>query len=168
MSGLSLMFTASIDVFDEEALRRAAYAQASGEGLAEEGWASLSQGIPSDLIMLLDLAVIVGPGFENSAAIQRANQFGFAINLSAQTLAQADSYSRLGIAPVVVILPQGTIKPVRTPAGRQVAVCPASLGNIDCLNCGICQQRDRAAIMGFSAHGAGAKRVHTLFFREPS
>jgi hypothetical protein len=102
----------------------------------------------------------------NGAAIRQANQLGFTVNLSAQTLAQADSYASLGIAPVVVILPQGTAKPVRTPAGRQVVVCPASLGNIDCLNCGICQQRDRAVVMGFPAHGVRAKRVEAIFFKE--
>jgi hypothetical protein len=64
MSSLSLVFTASIDVFDEEALRRAACAQASKEGLTGEGWASLRQGIASDLIMLLDPGSIPGAGFE--------------------------------------------------------------------------------------------------------
>ena len=64
MSGLSFAFTADIDVFDEEALRRAACAQASEEGLTEEGWASLRQGIASDLIMLLDPGSLPGAGFE--------------------------------------------------------------------------------------------------------
>ncbi|MDP9881101.1 hypothetical protein J2W25_005171 [Variovorax boronicumulans] len=106
------------------------------------------------------------PTPKNEAAILNANRLGFTVNLSAQTLAQADSYASLEIAPVVVVLPVGTAKPVRTPAGRLVSVCPASLGNTDCLNCGICQQRDRAAIVGFPAHGAGAKRVQALFFGE--
>ncbi len=108
------------------------------------------------------------PTPKNEAAILNANRLGFTVNLSAQTLAQADSYASLEIAPVVVILPKDTTNALRTPAGRPVIVCPASLGNTDCLNCGICQQRDRAAIMGFAAHGAGAKRVQTLFFKEPS
>lgn len=64
MSGQSLVCTADIDVFDEEALRRAACAQASNEGLIEEGWTSLRQGIASDLIMLLDPGSIPGAGFE--------------------------------------------------------------------------------------------------------
>lgn len=64
MSGLSLVFTADIEVFDEDALRRAACAQASNEGLTEEGRASLRQGIASDLIMLLDPGSIPGAGFE--------------------------------------------------------------------------------------------------------
>ncbi|MCY1228383.1 hypothetical protein D9M72_406940 [compost metagenome] len=103
------------------------------------------------------------PTSVNQAAILNANRLDFTVNLSAETLVQADAYADLGIAPVVVVLPQGITKPTRTPAGRQVIVCPASTGNSDCLNCGICQQRDRAAIVGFPAHGAGAQRVQTIF-----
>lgn len=106
------------------------------------------------------------PPAANQAAIGRANELGFTVNLSAETLAQADAYAELRIAPVVVILPGGTTKSMRTPGGRHVVVCPASLGNTDCLNCGICQQRDRIAIMGFPAHGSGAKHVQGVFFEE--
>jgi len=101
---------------------------------------------------------------DNQAPILHANRLGFTVNLSAETLVQADAYADLGIAPVVVVLPQGLTKPIRTSAGRQVIVCPASTGNSDCLNCGLCQQRDRAAIVGFPAHGAGAQRVQAIFF----
>lgn len=104
------------------------------------------------------------PTQANRAAIRNANELGFTVNLSAQTLAQADAYAALGVAPVVVVLPVGTTKPTRTPEGRLVIVCPSSVGNTDCLNCGICQQRDRAAIVGFPAHGAGAGRVQAIFF----
>lgn len=100
----------------------------------------------------------------NQTAIREANRLGFTVNLSAETLTQADAYADLDIAPVVVVLPQGATKPLRTPAGRQVIVCPASTGNSDCLNCGICQQRDRVAIVGFPAHGSGAGRVQATFF----
>ena len=47
---------------------------------------------------------------------------------------------------------------------RLVTVCPAVTSNTDCLNCGICQQRGRSAIVGFPAHGSGAKRVQKVFF----
>ncbi|MCY1207046.1 hypothetical protein D9M72_186320 [compost metagenome] len=104
----------------------------------------------------------------NQAAILNANRLGFTVNLSAETLDQADEYAELGIAPVVVVLPQGAAKATSTPAGRQVIVCPASTGNSDCLNCGICQQRDRASIVGFPAHGSGAGRVQAVFFRANS
>lgn len=108
------------------------------------------------------------PTSENRVAIQQANELGFTVNLSAQTLAQADAYADIGIAPVVVILPAGTARPVRTPAGRHVVVCPASLGSTDCLSCGICQQRDRVAIMGFPAHGTGARRAEAALLGEAS
>lgn len=108
------------------------------------------------------------PTSENRAAIQQANDLGFTVNLSAQTLAQADAYADIGIAPVVVILPVGTDRLVRTPAGRHVVVCPASLGGTDCLSCGICQQRDRVASVGFPAHGTGARRAETVFVGEAS
>jgi len=108
------------------------------------------------------------PTSENRAVIQQANELGFTVNLSAQTLAQADAYADIGVAPVVVILPASTDRPVRTPAGRHVVVCPASLGRTDCLNCGICQQRDRVAIMSFPAHGVRAKRAQAVFLAETS
>lgn len=104
----------------------------------------------------------------NGAAIQQSNDLGFTVNLSAQTLAQADAYSDIRIARVVVILPAGRDRPLRTPAGRRVVVCPASLGSTDCLNCGICQRRDRVAIVGFPAHGAGARRAEAVFLGETS
>ena len=104
----------------------------------------------------------------NCAAIRKANQLGFTVNLSAQTLAQADAYAALGVAPVAVVLPVGATESTRTPQGRLVIVCPASVGNTDCLNCGICQQQDRAVIVGFPAHGAGARRVQAVFFEKKS
>lgn len=108
------------------------------------------------------------PTSANRVAIDKANRAGFTVNLSAETLLQADDHVELGVAPVVVILPAESTKAVRTPAGRLVIVCPASLGITDCLNCGICQRRDRASIVGFPAHGRGAGRVQTVFFREAS
>ncbi|WP_354414712.1 DUF7227 family protein [Variovorax atrisoli] len=108
------------------------------------------------------------PTSENRVAIQQANDLGFTVNLSAQTLAQADAYADIGVAPVVVILPTGTNRPVRTPAGRHVVVCPASLGSTDCSSCEICQQRDRVAIVGFPAHGVRAKQAQAVFLAETS
>jgi hypothetical protein len=104
------------------------------------------------------------PTASNRKLVAEANANGFTVNWSAETLAQADEYADLQAGPVVCVLPADQTVPVRTPAGRLVAVCPASIGNTDCLNCGICQQRDRQAIVGFPAHGSGAKRVQKVFF----
>lgn len=104
------------------------------------------------------------PTATNQEIVSRANKAGFTINWSAETLEQADEYADLQNGPVVCVLPADQLTPVRTPAGRLVTVCPAVTGNTDCLNCGICQQRDRQAIVGFPAHGSGAKRVQKVFF----
>ena len=104
------------------------------------------------------------PTATNQEIVARANKAGFTINWSAETLEEADEFAALGARPVVCVLPADQLTPVRTPAGRHVIVCPAATGNTDCLNCGICQQRDRQAIVGFPAHGSGAKRVQKVFF----
>lgn len=104
------------------------------------------------------------PTMTNQEIVARANNHGFTINWSAETLEQADEYAALQAGPVVCVLPADQLTPVRTPGGRLVTVCPAVTGNTDCLNCGICQQRDRQAIVGFPAHGSGAKRVQKVFF----
>ncbi len=96
-------------------------------------------------------------------ALRHANRGGFTVNLSAETLRQADQYAAYGL-PVVVALPKGADKPVTTPAGRLVTVCPTTTGNTDCLNCGICYQADRKAIVGFPAHGTRANEVQRIFF----
>ena len=108
------------------------------------------------------------PTAPNQEIVRRANKAGFTINWSAETLEEADYFAALDSGPVVCVLPIDQTKPTFTPAGRTVIVCPAVTGNTDCLNCGICQQQDRKAIVGFPAHGSGAKRVQKVFFMEAS
>ena len=101
----------------------------------------------------------------NAGVIRAANQEGFTINLSADTLAEADRLADLGVGPVAALLPEGTRKPVRTPAGRLVTVCPATVrDDVTCASCGICAVPHRKAIIGFPAHGTGAKKAHSVFF----
>jgi hypothetical protein len=42
--------------------------------------------------------------------------------------------------------------PVRTPAGRRIAICPATYTDATCKSCGACAE-PRAAVIGFPAHG---------------
>ncbi len=101
----------------------------------------------------------------NAGVIRAANQEGFTINLSADSLAQADALADLRVGPVATLLPEDTRKPVRTPAGRLVAVCPATVRNdVTCASCGICAVPHRKAIIGFPAHGSGAKKAHRVFY----
>ncbi|NCC25966.1 MAG: hypothetical protein EOM25_12365 [Deltaproteobacteria bacterium] len=101
---------------------------------------------------------------ENAEAIRQANAGGFTINLSADTLAEADEFADLGIAPVVTTLPIEAPKSLRTPAGRKVVTCPATYREkVTCSNCGICQQAKGRAIVGFPAHGSGKRATQAVF-----
>jgi hypothetical protein len=103
----------------------------------------------------------------NADAIKHANDNGFTVNLSADTLEQADEYVQLDIGPVVTILPQDA--PDRgnvTPNGLPIVVCPAQLrDDMDCKQCKLCTVRDRKSIVGFRAHGTASKRLSTRIER---
>jgi len=90
----------------------------------------------------------------NRTVIQAMNESGFTVNLSADNLAEVDALAELEIAPVVCVLPMGTDKPVKTPAGRTVGICPATVrDDVTCATCKLCQ-RQRKGVIGFPAHGA--------------
>ena len=127
--------------------------------------------------MLPDAAV----ARRNRTIIAVANTAGFTINLSANNPAEADALADLAIAPVVTIVapdyarrairhrsksrPDEWAKtvaewrnriaslPRRTPAGRRIAICPATYTNATCKSCGACAE-PRDAVIAFPAHGA--------------
>jgi hypothetical protein len=118
---------------------------------------------------------------ENRRLIAAAINAGFTINLSADNTAHADTLAQLGIAPVVTVLTRAYARravrhrfkrrpdqwaetigewrdrtvslPRHTPAGRRIAVCPATYSDATCKTCGACA-RVRDAVIGFPAHGA--------------
>ena len=118
---------------------------------------------------------------ENRRLIAAAIKAGFTINLSADNSAHADRLAELGIAPVVTVLARAyarkavrhrfkrrrdewaetigewrdrtTRLPRHTPAGRRIAVCPATYSDATCKTCSACA-RVRDAVIGFPAHGA--------------
>lgn len=101
----------------------------------------------------------------NASAIRHANHHGFAVNLSANNVEHADQLHALGVAPVVVVLPADAAKPIKTPAGNHISVCPAAVrDDVTCATCGICAVSTRKAIIGFPAHGSGAKKAQAMFF----
>jgi hypothetical protein len=117
----------------------------------------------------------------NRRLIAAAIMAGFTINLSANNPAHADRLAELGIAPVVTVLARAYAPravrhrfkrrrdewaettgewrdrtahlPRHTPAGRRIAVCPATYFDATCKTCGACG-RARDAVIGFPAHGA--------------
>jgi len=99
---------------------------------------------------------------EEQEAIKQANESGFTINLSGNDLDHADSLYSLDIGPVVVVLPKDASENLETPMGRKVVICPATQrDDISCATCGICAKQ-RKAIIGFPAHGNGAKKADSV------
>lgn len=97
----------------------------------------------------------------NLEAIKRSNHGGFTVNLSADSVEEADKLWSLAVGvPVVTLLPSGTTKPFVTPRGRQVVVCLATQHDgITCATCRICSHSHREAIVGFPAHGPRKKVI---------
>jgi hypothetical protein len=84
---------------------------------------------------------------------------GLVVNLSADNMQDADKYYQLGIAPVVVVLPANApVMGNKTPDGVPVVVCPAqTVDSMTCEQCMLCKHARRKSIVGFLAHGPGAK-----------
>lgn len=102
----------------------------------------------------------------NRDAIRRANADGFTINLSADSVADADRLADLGIAPVAVALAHDhPDRGGKTPAGRRLVVCPAQTNGLTCEECRLCAHPTRASIIGFRAHGQSARLVTTIVRR---
>lgn len=121
---------------------------------------------------------------DNAATIAELNRRGFTVNLSANNAADADRLAGFNCGPVAAVMPEeygrrnkggeytetlaeykARIKPLvkTTPAGRPVTICPATfLENMNCKKCGLCQKRDRAAVVGFPAHGRAKKRADNI------
>jgi hypothetical protein len=87
-------------------------------------------------------------------AIAHANDGGFTINLSADSLPEADRKLALGIAPVVSLVPHGTRTGDRSGGGHRIVVCPAQLhDDVTCRDCGLCRNAYRQGLVGFLPHG---------------
>jgi hypothetical protein len=99
---------------------------------------------------------------QNREAIVELNKSGgMTVNLSADTTEEADEFSKLGIGPVVVTLPENSpIRGNKTPEGLPIVICPAQTQEtMTCEQCRLCQVRDRKSIVGFLAHGTAKKRL---------
>ena len=101
---------------------------------------------------------------DNAEAIRWANEDGFTVNLSAETLEEVDLFVSLGVGPVVVALPATADKPIRTAGGNRITICPASLKNTTCAQCAMCADPNRKSVIGFPSHGSGKAKVERVFW----
>lgn len=85
--------------------------------------------------------------------LRYANRMGFTINVSADTLEEADRFARTGL-PVVAVVPEDAPLRLKTPGGRRVVICPAETeAKLTCAECQLCAIPTRKSIIGFRAHG---------------
>lgn len=97
---------------------------------------------------------------KNANAIAEANKKGFTINLSGNNPSHADELKELNIGPVVCIVPKDSPNTFYTPKGNKGIVCPAQYKEgVTCASCRLCSVVNRSIIIGFKAHGVGAKYV---------
>jgi hypothetical protein len=102
---------------------------------------------------------------DNAKAIRDANNNGFTVNLSANTLSHADELMKTHAGPVVTLLDasiSGNVK-IKTPDGHVISVCPATYrDDVTCASCGLCQMVNRKSIVGFPAHGIQKKKANAI------
>jgi hypothetical protein len=98
----------------------------------------------------------------NQQAIKQANELGFAVNLSANSIDHADKLKALNIGPVAVVLASDSSDKLTTPQGNKVIVCPSQSKGLTCLQCKLCSKPNRQVIIGFKAHGTAKKSMDTI------
>lgn len=100
---------------------------------------------------------------ENAASIKNANEKGFTINLSAESLTHADKLADMDIGPVVTIIDTDMPRTMHTPKGRKVITCPATYkDNISCATCHLCGKQ-RETIIAFPVHGTSKAKARKVF-----
>jgi len=96
---------------------------------------------------------------QSLSAIRDANQRGFTINISADSVSEADYYYRQDL-PTVLTVPSDAPEVTYTASGARVVVCPAQTReDVTCESCRLCSVSNRRVIVGFRAHGTKTKSL---------
>jgi hypothetical protein len=101
----------------------------------------------------------------NVIALQNANGMGFTVNVSCESVDDADRVmSEHNIPAVAVVHSEEKRRFFTTTNGRKVITCPAALhpGKVTCATCGLCQLADRKFVIAFPAHGASKRKVNDI------
>ena len=98
----------------------------------------------------------------NLKAITKANQDGFTINLSADSISKADQYFKTG-NPVAVTVSENYEEKTVSPNGNKIVVCPVQTGKAEnCARCLLCQRGKRKVIVAFRVHGKGKNKFNAV------
>lgn len=101
---------------------------------------------------------------QNSILVWLANQNGFTINVSHDTVDDAVKFIKdtNGTIPTVSLLPMDAPN-VQTRDGVKIVACPAEKSDkVQCASCKLCAKADRDYIIGFRAHGVAKKKVDII------
>lgn len=103
-------------------------------------------------------------------AVSEANTLGFTINLSADSIVDADFYATYwrGVGPVVLTVAEDAELPKYTENGHKLVECPAQTHEMTCAECELCAKPNRKSIVVFRAHGQGKAFVTELVRRKRS
>jgi hypothetical protein len=102
------------------------------------------------------------PSKHNLEALTKANNEGFTVNLSANNVDEAVEYKKTGL-PVVTVIESTDKRKQFKHNGESFITCPHTYRpSIQCVNCGICQLKDRKYIVAFPAHGVAKKRIDSV------
>jgi hypothetical protein len=100
---------------------------------------------------------------KNARAIVAANEAGFTVNLSGNSLSHADELKALAIGPVVAIVPEDAPDKGTTPAGNRWITCPAQTREgVTCATCKLCSVATRSVIVAFRAHGTSKRKASAI------
>lgn len=115
---------------------------------------------------------------KNTQALTSANDHGFHINISCETLEKCDEAIEQGFSAVVVIpstYQRGKNETLedyktrireadlKTPAGAKVAICPATYAETSCVRCGACaKSRAGNTVIAFPSHGTRKRTVDAI------
>lgn len=98
---------------------------------------------------------------ENILSLQMANDHGFTVNVSCETLDQVKVAHEHRLPAVIVVVPdywQGK-KIVKHSCGTTMVRCPAETMTINCNECRLCQNKNRHSVVGFTAHGIYKNKI---------
>lgn len=121
------------------------------------------------------------PTDDNLRLLQEAASSGMRVNLSADSLEEADEFIDKGLPAVVVLQEEYGRKTVKgewaetlaeyrariknlsrtTPKGRDIAVCPATFVDTSCEKCQVCARKEQIdVVIGFPAHGTSKRKIN--------
>lgn len=86
----------------------------------------------------------------NRFAVNHANRNGFRINISVDSLYEADAVAGVTDAPIAVVIKDRPTRPLFTPKGRRVVICPNRTHKVTCSTCQLCT-RARNTIVALPA-----------------